>query len=75
MSKLPVISGKEAVRTFEKLGYQHVRTTGSHARLLHPDPARRKPLSVPLHKTIGPGLLRKLIRGANLTPEEFRKLL
>lgn len=75
MPKLPVVSGKEAIKAFERLGYKHVRTRGSHARLVHPDPTFRKPLSVPLHKTLGPGLLRKLIRDARISPEEFRKLL
>ncbi|NOR46560.1 MAG: addiction module toxin, HicA family, partial [Methanosarcinaceae archaeon] len=33
--KLPVISGKEAVKAFEKLGYAPVRQTGSHIRMKH----------------------------------------
>jgi predicted RNA binding protein YcfA (HicA-like mRNA interferase family) len=31
-------------------------------------------LSIPQHKELGPGLLRKLLRQANLTAEEFLKL-
>ncbi len=27
-----------------------------------------------VHKELGPGLLRKLLRQANLTPQEFKKL-
>lgn len=75
MSKLPVISGKEAIKAFKRLGYQDVRTRGSHVRLIYPNPNVHKPLSVPLHKTLGPGLLRKLLRDARISPEEFRKLL
>lgn len=30
--KLPIISGKEAVKAFEKLGYAPVRQKGSHMR-------------------------------------------
>jgi predicted RNA binding protein YcfA (HicA-like mRNA interferase family) len=33
--KLPVISGKEAVKAFEKLGYAPVRHKGSHIRMKH----------------------------------------
>ena len=31
-------------------------------------------LSKPLHKELGPGLLRKLLKQADLTIEEFNKL-
>ena len=34
-----------------------------------------KPLSAPDHKELKPGLLRKLLRDANLTVEEFLRLL
>lgn len=75
MPKLPVVSGKEAIKALKRLGYEDIRTKGSHVRLIHPNPALHKPLSVPLHKTLGPGLLRKLVRDARITPKEFRKLL
>ena len=44
----------------------------SHIRLHH---ATKKPLTVPRHKTLGTGLLRKLLRDAEITIEEFIKLL
>lgn len=72
---LPVISGGEAVSAFQKIGYQVVRQRGSHIRMRHPDNPSRKPLTVPAHKTLKAGLLRKLIRDANLTVEEFSSLL
>ena len=31
-------------------------------------------LSIPQHKELGPGLLHKLLRQANLTPQEFKEL-
>jgi hypothetical protein len=37
--------------------------------------AAKMTLSVPKHKELGPGLLRKLIGSAGLTIEEFRALL
>lgn len=75
MPRRPVISGDQAVKAFERLGYHAVRQRGSHIRLLHPvDPVRR-PLTVPRHKELGHGLLRKLLRDANLTPEQFSRLL
>ena len=74
MSKLPVISGKTAIRAFEKMGYRVVRTRGSHFRLYHIDP-KKNPLTIPSHKVLGRGLLRRLTRDAEITVEEFIELL
>jgi predicted RNA binding protein YcfA (HicA-like mRNA interferase family) len=73
--KLPVISGQEAVRALQRLGYEVVRQRGSHIRLRHPLDPTRKPLTVPDHHTLKPGLLRKLIRDAQMEIEEFVSLL
>ena len=44
-------------------------------RLLHAKDTARQPLTIPDHPTLKPGLLRKLIRDAQLDVEEFRRLL
>lgn len=75
MPKLPSISGHEAIKCFEKLGYQIVRQRGSHARLHHKSDASKRPLTVPKHKSLGKGLLRKLIRDAEISIEELLGLL
>lgn len=36
MSRLPVISGPQAVAALERIGYITVRGKGSHIRLRHP---------------------------------------
>ena len=74
MSKLPVVSGREAVKAFGAIGYVHDHQTGSHIVLRHKDPPHRR-LTVPGHKEHAKGTLRSLIREAGLTVEEFRKLL
>ena len=73
--KLPVISGKEAVKAFEKLGYAPVRQTGSHIRMKHISDSSKTPISIPNHKVLGKGLLRKFLRDADITVEEFIKLI
>ena len=73
MPKLPVISGKELIKKLEKIGYLSVRQKGSHMRLIHNNPCN-KPLTVPMHKFIKPGLLHKIIRDANLTLDDFLNL-
>jgi predicted RNA binding protein YcfA (HicA-like mRNA interferase family) len=72
---LPVASGDQTIRAFQRLGYQVVRQRGSHVRLHHPTDPVRRPLTVPRHRELGRGLLRKLLRDASLTPEEFSTLL
>ena len=74
MTKLPVVSGRDAVRVFEKLGYAFDRQRGSHMILRQATPPHRR-LTIPDHKELGKGTLRTLIREAGLNVEEFTKLL
>ncbi len=72
MAKLPSVSGKIAIKAFVKIGYSIVRQKGSHIRLLH---YSKKPLTIPNHKLLGRGLLRKLLRDAQLPVDDFVDLL
>ena len=72
--KLPAISGDGAVTAFSHLGYEIDRQRGSHILLRHPEPPHRR-LSIPRHPELAKGTLRKLIREAGLTVEEFLRLL
>jgi len=69
------LSGREAIKAFERIGYQVVRQRGSHIRLRDETDPNHLPLTVPDHKTIKPGLLRKLLRDADLTLDKFVELL
>jgi predicted RNA binding protein YcfA (HicA-like mRNA interferase family) len=73
--QLPVISGRKAVEAFKTIGYKVVRQRGSHIRLRDENNPKHPPLTIPDHKELKLGLLRKLIRDAGLTVEEFQKLL
>ena len=72
MSRLPVCSGQDAIRAFQRMGYQVDHQTGSHIILRHPQMRR---LTVPNHQELAKGTLRALIREAGLTKEEFFQLL
>jgi len=72
MSRLPVRSGRDAVRAFRKLGYEVDHQTGSHIILRSPQTRR---LTVPNPRELAKGTLRALIREAGLTKEEFVELL
>ena len=73
MPRLPVISGAEAVRAFEKAGWRQDRQRGSHVVMLRA--GSHVSLSIPQHRELAPGTLRSLIRAAGLTPEAFVGLL
>jgi len=73
MPKLPRISGREAVRAFQRAGWEVARQRGSHVVLTKPGSIYT--LSVPLHAVLGPGLLRDLIRKAGLSVGELTELL
>jgi predicted RNA binding protein YcfA (HicA-like mRNA interferase family) len=72
MPKLPRMSGQEAGAVFRKLGYKMRRIEGSH--MIYKAPGR-KALSIPNHGELDIGLLRRLIRDAGITPQEFVDLV
>jgi predicted RNA binding protein YcfA (HicA-like mRNA interferase family) len=73
MPKLPVISGRDARRAFEKVGWMFNRQRGSHMVLIKSGIPIN--LTIPDHRELDRGLLRGLIRDAGLTVEQFVQLL
>jgi predicted RNA binding protein YcfA (HicA-like mRNA interferase family) len=74
VSKLPVVSGRQAVAALGRTGYEIDHQTGSHIILRHVRPPHRR-LTVPNHKELAKGTLRAIVREAGLTVEEFVGLL
>jgi predicted RNA binding protein YcfA (HicA-like mRNA interferase family) len=74
MPTLPVLKPNEVVRALERAGFEVVRQRGSHVRLKHAD---GRTTTVPMHKgtDIDRGLLRHILRDADLSTEDFLKLL
>jgi predicted RNA binding protein YcfA (HicA-like mRNA interferase family) len=74
MTRLPRAKGKEVVRALERAGFAVERTRGSHAFLKHPD---GRVTSVPVHsrETLGPGLLRAILRDVEMSVDELIALL
>jgi predicted RNA binding protein YcfA (HicA-like mRNA interferase family) len=68
-SRLPLLSGREAVKVFAKAGWLVFHQKGSHIILYKANSERT--LSIPDHKEIDRGLLRKLVRQAGMSVEEF----
>jgi predicted RNA binding protein YcfA (HicA-like mRNA interferase family) len=73
MPKLPVLSGAQAVRAFEKAGWRTDRQRGSHVVMLLE--GLNVSLSVPQHRELAPGTLRSLIRLSGMTVAQFIELL
>ena len=74
MPKLPLVSGRDLVKVFAKLGYESDHQTGSHIILRHKNLPHRR-LTIPNHKEIAKGTLRAIIRQAGLSREEFFNIL
>jgi predicted RNA binding protein YcfA (HicA-like mRNA interferase family) len=74
MTRLPRVSGKEVVKVLERVGFEVKRVRGSHVFLKHPD---GRATSVPVHsrETIGPGLMRAILRDVEMDVETFNELL
>ena len=74
MTRLPRIKGKELIRALERAGFTVDRTRGSHVFLKHAD---GRATAVPLHssETLGPGLLRSILRDVEMTAGQLTELL
>jgi predicted RNA binding protein YcfA (HicA-like mRNA interferase family) len=72
--ELPALRPKQVIAALVQAGFILKRQTGSHAILYKPD--IRRPVTIPTHtKDLPIGTLRAIIRQANLTLDEFLKLL
>ncbi len=74
MPKLPTVTADRLIAVLEKVGFEVIRQRGSHVRLKHSD---GRVVTVPIHsgQDIGKGLLRKILRDAELSRTEFIDLL
>jgi predicted RNA binding protein YcfA (HicA-like mRNA interferase family) len=73
MPKLPIISGMEARKVFERAGWRFVRVGSSRHMILRKE-GTPVALSIPDHKVLDRGLLRALIRDAGLSVQDFIRL-
>jgi len=73
MQKIPLLSGREVVKVFIRLGWEVARQRGSHIILVKE--GHIATLSIPDHHEVARGTLRSLIARAGLTIEEFLNVL
>jgi predicted RNA binding protein YcfA (HicA-like mRNA interferase family) len=67
------VSGQQCVASLLKTGFQIKRQHGGHIILRRDEPFAQ--VVVPDHAELDTGTLRSILRQANLSPDEFRKLI
>jgi predicted RNA binding protein YcfA (HicA-like mRNA interferase family) len=74
VSDFPSVTGKHLIKSLKKIGFEVVRTRGSHKFLRHPDD---RCTVVPVHsgETIGRGLMAQIMRDCEITSEDIKKIL
>ncbi|MDI6734631.1 MAG: type II toxin-antitoxin system HicA family toxin [bacterium] len=70
--QIKLCSGVELVKKLKRLGWSVDRQKGSHVMMVKEDYPYT--LSIPQHKELGMGILKKIIKQAGLTVEEFNAL-
>ena len=71
MPELRRVSGAEAIRALERLGFARIRQRGSHVILKKHTPDGEIGCVVPLHRELAIGTLRGILKQAGVTHEEF----
>ena len=73
--KLPVVSGEDTIKALYKAGFRVVRQKGSHVRMEKKTEKGTVKVTIPLHSSLKKGTLRVILKQAELSVEEFVRLL
>ena len=74
MPRLPRLRGREVIAALRRAGFVVLRVKGSHHFMQHPD-GRRTVVPVHAGETIGPGLLNKILKDAEMDAVAFQSFL
>ena len=72
---LPLVSGRRVIKALPKAGFLVAGRKGSHVRLKKKVDDRVFVVIVPDHAELARGTLKSILRQANMTREEFLRLL
>jgi len=74
MPKLTPLKPREVIRKLRALGFEGPIPGGRHAHMVHH--ARKLVIPIPMHgnRDIGVGLLRRILREADVSVEEWQEL-
>ena len=73
--KLPILSGEKMIKILKKEGFYFVKQKGSHLKLKKESNRRELIVTIPKHKELKKGVILNILRQAELTREEFLKLI
>ena len=68
--KLPLLSGKQIVKTLERLGFVEIHRKGSHVKMKHND---GRLIVFPFHDEVDRFTLKGALRDAEIQLEDFIK--
>ena len=73
--RLPALKAREVIRVLEQLGFQLHHSTGSHR--IYKNAATGRRTVIPFHgaRDLNVNVLRSILKQANITEDEFVKLL
>lgn len=74
MARLPRLRGREMIVVLQRAGFSVLRVKGSHHFMRHSD---GRTTVVPVHtgETLGPGLLRKILKDTEMDLEQLKRFL
>ena len=74
MGKLNIISAKRMIKILRILGFELIRSKGSHHFFLNEN--NNKTTVIPVHNNedLGPGILKDILRDIELSVDEYEKL-
>jgi len=75
MPKLPIVSGREAVKAMQRLGFFVDRQRGSHVVLKKVAASGERGCVIPMHREVAMGTLRSALKTAGVSEDEFRNAL
>lgn len=76
MPKLPQVSGQEAVKALQKIGFVSIHQRGSHVKLARQVGSQKQTVIIPLAKVLKKGTLRNgILNAINLSVGDFTRLL
>ena len=68
--KLPLLSGRQVIKTLERLGFAEVHRKGSHVKMRHED---GRMIVFPFHDELDRFTLKGALRDADIDLDEFIK--
>lgn len=77
MPKLPVVSGIKIVKALSKIGFKHIRTSGSHMICVRKGEGIRRKITIPVpnHKVLAKETLKSIMDQASINLEKLLELI